>query len=111
MTQQSDCDGWKQYMLTNTIVNDQQKCLLKNGPNYLPDAWALDALLRKYNIIINKADCAMVLTVFLAKGQQNLNRPNGYVRQNWTVPFSGSHAGRTDNAGMHKLKQSCYCGV
>ncbi len=47
----------------------------------------------------------MVQTVFFAQGQYNLNRPNGYVRQNWTMSISGSHAGRTESAVMHKLKQ------
>lgn len=50
MTHQSDCDGWKQWMLTITILNDYQKRLLKQGPNSLPDAWALGALHHKWFI-------------------------------------------------------------
>ena len=46
----------------------------------------------------------MTRTVFTAKVVYNLNRPNGYSRHNWTMSISGSHAGQTESAVMHKLK-------
>ncbi len=46
----------------------------------------------------------MTRTVFTAKVVYNINRPNGYTKQSWTMSISGSNAGQTESAVMHKLR-------
>ena len=41
---------------------------------------------------------------YTARVVYNLNSPFGYSRYNWTMSISGSHAGQTESAVMHKLK-------
>ena len=46
----------------------------------------------------------MTRTVFTAKVTYNLNRPNGYCKHSWVMSISGSHAGQTESAVLHKLR-------
>ena len=46
----------------------------------------------------------VVPMTYTARVVYNLNSPFGYSRYNWTMSISGSHAGQTESAVMHKLK-------